>query len=131
MNSSYLPGQGDQCIGTDIKRGEIVAEESCIPSEASDLKPLPAVVVEPIASGSGCDCKLLQAVFLGELGGDGMQQAVSAVLAKDVAASATAICDDTVKQGSFSRRVSLHWLMGKDKRMVVAAASAFPVPEAY
>lgn len=71
----------------------------------------------------------------------GMEQAVSALVVAGGGlsssdceearkSSAALISDDMVKQqGSLSRRFSLNWLMGRDKRMVFAAASPVSVPD--
>ncbi|KAG0554572.1 hypothetical protein M758_12G105200 [Ceratodon purpureus] len=46
--------------------------------------------------------------------------------AVDVVAASSTDDQQSVKQGSFSRRFSLNWLMGRDKRVVFSAASPSP-----
>lgn len=139
MDASYSPNQGDQWIDIDIERGEIVEEEGCIPEscipeeacnvpqEASDFKPRSSSLSRLPAEAKETDVSCFRRSF--SENSAGMEQAVNALLAKDDGAASAAVCDETVKQGSFSRRFSLNWLMGRDKRMVFAAASPFSVPE--
>lgn len=144
MEFPYSPGYGDRWIDIDIERGEVVdsegsfrcQEEREIKQRSSSLSRLPE------------SPKLSAIVFRRSFSETslGMEQAVSALLVdgtagkpdceetrKGTATSSDAAldCEETLRrQGSLSRRFSLNWLMGRDKRMVFAAASPVAVSDA-
>lgn len=112
VDSGYSPGW----IDIDIEHGEIV-EETPVVQSASDIKvrssSLSRLPAEPTVVDTSCLRRSHSA---------GMIKNETLKLEATVANATSSIFDETLtQQGSLSRRFSLHWLMGRDKRMVFAA----------
>ena len=153
-HSSYSPGQGgDRWIDIDIERGEVI--ETAPNSEPARFSTTSSS--SPSSSspeGARAESFKQRSSSLGRLGlPEGFEKfenvscfrrSLSEALAgretvainfgskdfvgKDVDDGNSLAWDASVKPGSASRKFSLHWLMGRDKRIVFSAASPSPLP---
>jgi hypothetical protein len=146
-HTSYSPSQGgDRWIDIDIERGEVIeAPGPIIESHSTTCSSSPAVGAAREEGSSDASFKQ-RSSSLGRIGlPEGFElscfrRSLSGTLAgretgcegfvsKDVDDPLGG--DGSVQQGaSVSRKFSLNWLMGRNKRIVFSAASPSPVPPA-